>query len=273
MSEVENEPNEEEQPDEPNEEEAPTEQEKEEQEVRRAVPVNVTRVAQAKSAKKKNKPTGRPPGRPKTATPVPAARSNPNGTLNEAEYDEEADALQGVMNSILASKRAAATEAEAKGALDNMRAAMGKLTPETARHLAASEEFQQAMVRIAGAAKARPGDPIYDDKGREISRVPLTFQDMQEIYPEFSWVPPRNDIIEVNGVSVQVWEGVPARGPKIFYDIQMESIAKEREINRSHLPILAGSPVAYGDGFTAEPMGWHKMTDDELLAQPGNVDR
>jgi hypothetical protein len=278
MSEIDNEPSEEEeQPDEQEEVQEPEPEDEPEEAkpatARATVTVHpVTARPQSKVVKPKGK-GGRPKKAAPVARPVSATPRSSTGTLNEAQYDEEAEALQGVMNSILASKRAAATEEEAKGAMDNLRTAMGKLTPETARHLAASEEFQEAMLRIASAAKARPGDPIYDDKGREISRVPMTFQDMCEIYPMYEWVPRRNDIIEVNGVSVQVWEGVRAKGPKIFYDVQEESINKEREADRSHLAVLTGSIAAYGDGFTADAIGWHKMTDDELLAQPGNVDR
>lgn len=228
------------------------------------VPVRVGRTVARPVGRGKQ---ARPPRRqPAAVQQVPSRKAAVSFPEEEEEQDQ---ALANAFSAVQSALRRSANAEEAQEKLNSALAAIGNLDDKTARHLAASEEFQQAMIKIASAAQAKPGDPILDEKGREIGRVPLSFKDMQEIYPEYSWIPPRHDIIEVNGVSVEVWEGVPAKGPKIFYDIQMEAIAAERRAANAGREILEHSPVAYGDGFSLE-VGWRKMSDEELLAQPGN---
>jgi hypothetical protein len=255
MSEIENEP-EEEEPDEQEEVQEPEPEPESEPVVVRATAMP---IGKGKAMKKK-------PGRPAKTATVQSKRAVAQDIVQEEEQDA---ALANAFKAVQAAMRKSSTAEEAKAKLNEALSAIGNLDDQTARHLAASEEFQQAMLKIAGAAQGKPGDPLLDEKGREIGRIPWTLDYMKEIYPEWSWIPPRTDTLSINGVDVIVYEGVQAKGPKCFFDLQMQSIESERQAARAGVAILSGSPVAYGDGFSMD-VGWHKMTEEELLNQPGN---
>lgn len=215
-------------------------------------------------------------GRPKkTGAKATVSRVANVGPINRApvkEDDQTASdraALMGIADMIGATRQKQMNTATAQSLIAELAAATTGLSDEALRHLANTEEFHAAFERLGKTAGRSPGDPVFDEKGRELYREPWTYEAMCKTYEMFRWMPPRDDIIEVNGVAVQVWEGREAVGPKIFYDIQMQSIEAERQAGRSHHEILANGPLRYADDVSVG-VGWHKMTTEELLAQPGN---
>lgn len=216
-------------------------------------------------------------GRPKKkmgAKATVSRVSNP-GPIQRAPVQEDdvtandRATLMNIADVIGASRQKQMNTATAQSMMADLASITSGLSDEAMRHLANTEEFHATFQRLSKTAGRSPGTPVFDEKGRELYREPWTYEAMCKTYEMFRWMPPRDDIIEVNGVAVQVWEGREAVGPKVFYDIQMQSIEAERQLGRSHHDVLANGPLRYADDVSVG-IGWHKMTTEELLAQPGN---
>lgn len=130
----------------------------------------------------------------------------------------------------------------------------------TLSKILADDQVQEAMSRLHFIGDPKPGQPVLDDKGREISRVPYDSEWMQNNYEMVSWTPMKSDVIEVNGVPWRVWEGVPCQTPNIIRDVAMESYRKTKEAVDLQTSFLSDSPARYADGVTHQ-VGWHKIDE------------
>lgn len=184
--------------------------------------------------------------------------------LAEAAVTEET--LGEVFSAIIQAEKEARDLESAKKSIQTIQVAMSKLSPEGFNLLASNPEFQQMFERMNVTAGTKPGDPIYASDGRQIGYVPFSYDDFCRIYPMHTWLVPRNDVIEVNGVGCRLVEGYTMTAPKIFFDVQMESIRVEREASANQRKIL--QEMAPADGID-HAVGWYKATDEELIRTQG----
>lgn len=184
------------------------------------------------------------------------------------EASEEEAKLQSAMNQILRASRDSKNVNKAQAALDTFRDAVSGLSDEAFRLIMGNSEVEEIFTRAAQTSGVKPGDPVYDQNGRQMGTVPYSYEDFCEIYPMHTWIPQRTDRIEVNGVALQVYEGLETRAPKIFYDVQREAIMAEREAVTGQRATLENSPARYADGITHE-VGWYKESPEELVRKYG----
>lgn len=147
---------------------------------------------------------------------------------------------------------------------------LGDVEDEDFRHIMADPEVSHIISELFHAADGKkPGDAIYDDRGREIERVPYDANWMMENYAMVEWTPMKTEVIEVNGVPWRVYEGLPCKTPNIIRDVAQESYRAVRAAHQLQSEVLASSQYFFADGVTVDA-GWHKMSKDELEKQPGN---
>lgn len=197
----------------------------------------------------------------------------------ETQNDEQDDAaiaaaMSNVLKDVVKAEKQSRDKEQAQKALKLFQEAVGKLSDEGFRILSANTEFQEMAQKVGQRSGTQPGSPIFDGNGRQIGYQPYSYDDFCRIYPMVTWTPPRDDVIEVNGVSCRVIGHIENTAPSIFRDIQMESWRAELAAmaGQNQRRTLETSPYAAADGVTLE-VGFYKMTDAELLRQPGNVER
>lgn len=100
---------------------------------------------------------------------------------------------------------------------------------------------QKAMDMQKAKGGLRPGEIV--NKGTPAENyVPWTFTDLKSPPPDWdgqstlppghtqwvwNWVPERNAVVQVNGLTVRLYRRVPFSGPKCFYDQYMNALAEE----------------------------------------------
>lgn len=194
---------------------------------------------------------------------APVAAAEPEAPAEE--YGE----LSEVFGRIVAAEKRARDKDSAEAALGDIKSAVGSLSPEAFRILTESEQFQQLADKVSRQSGTKPGDPIYDEKGREIGRVPLSYEDMCEMYEMVDWTPMETTVLSVNGVDLKIFEGMVHRTPNIFRDVAMESWNARRRIDSQRLQAIDGSSYRYADGTSVEVAGYRKETPEELIQKYG----
>jgi hypothetical protein len=200
------------------------------------------------------------------ATPRKTGRS-----AKAPETPEDAAAarlMNGAMKQIISAERESRSKKTAQESMKTLKAAMGQLSDEAFRTLLADDDFQGIFEKVSERSGTKPGDPVFDGNGRHIGYVPYSFDDYWKIYPKQTWTPMRTDRIEVNGVALQVYEGLTVTAPKVFYDIQQESIKAEREAVTGQRDAVAKAPGFFADDIS-HGVGWYKRNDEELIRAEG----
>lgn len=185
----------------------------------------------------------------------------------QSEADAKEKAAEEALAILARVKQGTFTKRQAKERAQQFVNLLSEVDDETFKLILADDEVQSLTQKMQLMSGDKPGDPIFDDKGREISRVPWSAEYMQEIYPMVEWTPMRTENISVNGVTWRVWEGIPCKTPNIIRDVAQESYRMTRAANDMQMSIL--QETAPVDGVTLHA-GWRKLTNEELEAQPGN---
>lgn len=168
-----------------------------------------------------------------------------------------------------------------KKKLEAFQEILGKLGPEDMDLLLSNDQIAKEIDRLAAMKEAnlKPGTPVFDAQGRHISDVPFTIdwcknpENMEQVT---GWVVPEHPEghsfweCSWNGVSIVGAVGERYNGP-IFFKTQIEDyIATRRNVYRDIKGFMQNSPYFAADGVTVQMGGFHKETDDELLADPRN---
>lgn len=188
----------------------------------------------------------------------------------EADLAEQEAAATELVGKMFAARRQTLDAERASELIAEAQSLLGRVDDATFRQMTGNEEFQDLFLRASTQSGKNPGDPIYDDKGRMIDRVPWTAEFVWETYPTVEYIPPETEQVSVNGVSFQVFEGIPNKVPSIIRDIHMESYTARRNAVRGQLAALENSQYRASDGVNLT-VGWapKAKTAEDILKQPG----
>ena len=202
------------------------------------------------------------------------APPDPESVLEDlgGDLEEDEKALKRFMTALTRASGEKRSAERARMAMMQLMNALGDLSDDTFKTVVANDDFQTILGRVQKVSGDKPGEMQYDEKGREIGYVPWSYDYMCELYEMVSWSPVKSMPIGVNGVNIYVQEGIIYSTPKVFKDIHDDHITSERNIGRVQREALANSPFYSADGHSIET-GWRKVTNEELLAAPGNVER
>lgn len=197
----------------------------------------------------------------------------PEETQDDAAFDNLAAALQRVK----VARRKGENTAAAKKAMGDLTKAVGGLDDASFRELMATDEMQDLMqAATAQRGDLKPGDALYDDKGREIGRVPYSDQWIAEHMPEVEWTVPQHPYgrrywpsVTWNGVScpVPLPVGETVRTASVWRDIVMESYNETRRTLQNQGGIHAALAGGRAEGASVEAgSGFYKPTVAEMVA-------
>jgi hypothetical protein len=195
----------------------------------------------------------------------------------EQEQSEAApfETLDAVFKKVMAAKKAASNQKTAKNAAKMLQEALGGLTDEDFRQIIASDEMQELLgTATAAASGTKPGDAVYDDRGREVFRVPYSYSWVEENMPAVTWMVPQHPFgrrvwepPSWNGIScpVALRVNTEVTTPVCFRDIVMDSFRQTTGAIENQQHVLAGVGARAADGVSLEA-GWKKDTEEDLLA-------
>jgi hypothetical protein len=197
---------------------------------------------------------------------------------NEPEEEQQPEAepspLEAVFAKLLQAEKKARDATTAKEALAEFKAAVSGLDGETLRRLLAEDGVQGILETAAAAGGSKPGDPILDDKGRELYRIPYSHEWLVEHMPMVKWIVPQEPFgrriwehTSWNGVGCQavLRVGEEVETPSCFRDIVMESWQQITRTLANQAHVLAGVGSRAADGVSLE-VGFQKATTQELVA-------
>lgn len=170
-----------------------------------------------------------------------------------AELADKEEGLTTALAMLARAKKGNVSKRRAEEAKRALIDALNDVDDETASRLFADDEFQDIISSVYRKSGGNPGDPLYDEKGREIGRVPLTPEYQMEIYDMVEWTPMKTQVISVNGVDWKVFAGLVNKTPNIVRDVAMEAWRQTNEAMASQRQVLQENGAA--DGITFE-VGW-----------------
>jgi hypothetical protein len=182
--------------------------------------------------------------------------------------------IEEAFRKVMKAQRLARTRRGVREAAQVLNEALSGLNDEDFRQVMASDELQELAGRAAAASGGNPGDPVRDDRGREIYRVPYSYDWITSNMPMVTWTVPQEPF------GRRIWEApswngvicpVPLRNneevttPICFRDIVMEAHRQIVRALSSQEQVLAGVRPRAAD-VVSVGAGFVKPTEEELLA-------
>lgn len=198
-------------------------------------------------------------------TDAPTTKREREAAEANAKESAEAQALAILMRV----KNGTFTERQAKERKEQFLALMADVDDETFRLMLADDEVQAAVQKMGMASGGKPGDPIYDDKGRQVDFVPWTADAQREHYPTVEWTPRRTEVFDFNGVPWQVYADRVNKTPSCIRDIALETYARRSYAENQVASLVADTPLAAAMEGTTFDVGWYKMSPAEIEKSPG----
>jgi len=192
----------------------------------------------------------------------------------EDEETGATDSLEAAFAKIIEAKKAAGSKKRAGEAVKLLSEALGSLDDGDFRQIVASEEIQELLHRTTANTASKPGDPVLDDRGREIYRVAYSYDWVVTHMPMVRWTVPPNPFgrrvwepPSWNGVScpVVLRNATEVETPSCFRDIVMEAYQQVTRALEGQVNVIAGVGARAADGVGVES-GFMKQTEEEMIA-------
>lgn len=191
--------------------------------------------------------------------------SQESDPIEEALFSEEKSVS---FDTVIETLKSAKASKSADDALEKIKGALASLDKDALDAILGNEDFSNIVAELAMKSQrsGKPGEPMFDGQGRQIGKIPYTYEYLCETFPMVEWTPMRTCPISYNGVLIHVWAGETVKTPACFRDIYMDSELQTAKALGQQAKILAS---AGGSDGSSVSVGWYKESDEELERKYG----